>query len=106
VSPGEDGVVVLTLHNMSDYTFNLSPCVGALADDPGVTDIYGSTRGYNPWPKYFGIGANQSLDFQAHFHLDSSIAPGTVIHFMAWVDLQNAGCVNGQEIFLTLTVAP
>jgi hypothetical protein len=105
VSPGEDASVVITLLNTADKTFN-SPCVGLLADDPAVSDIHGSTGDYNPWTNYFGILADQHLDFKTNFHLDVSIAPGTVIHFVAWTTLQTAGCANGNEVMVTFEVAP
>lgn len=105
VSPGEDAKVVLTLHNTASQTFD-SPCVGLLADSPAISHLRGDSGDYNPWPKYFAILADQSLDFRASFHVDERATPGTVIHFVAWVTLQTAGCTNGNEIELSLEVAP
>ncbi len=83
----------------------LASSPGETPSFPGITDVRGDDRTMNPWTNYFGINPGASLDFRASFHLDASVAPGTRIHFVIWVDSQGAGCTNGNDAQLTLTVA-
>jgi hypothetical protein len=96
VSPGEEASVVIVMRNdgADDYNF---PCVGLLADNPAVTIIGGEARDNPAW-NFFGIGGGQSLEVTMSFRCGESIAPGTTVHFVAWLDVLKAGCTNGNEI--------
>jgi hypothetical protein len=96
VSPGEEASVRIGIRNDGTVSVNY-PCVGLLADDPAVTIIGGEAH-QNPEWDFFAIPPGEMLELVMSFSFGASMLPGTTVRFVAWLDVLNSGCTNGNEI--------
>ena len=102
VSPGEEGRLVFTVHNVGPDAFVAGTCVGVLGATPGLTVL----ESYNPSPHFFGVAAGQDAKMKMRFRVEPEVAPGSHIPLLAWLDVQAALCPNGDELRFELVVAP
>jgi hypothetical protein len=94
VSPGSRVAVNLILTN-GDTVSHSYPCVGIVSDNPAAL-----VRDPNPGWSLFGIEAGASVTvLGGTVDVAASIAPGTVVHFTAWVSVKNAECMGNTFSF-------
>jgi hypothetical protein len=99
VARGRSGTIEVLLANPTSQGFGY-PCVGFAADNAGVS--FGSD---NPSWFLYAIVAGASATFGTSVNFSSSIPPGTVVHFTAWIDVLHAGCTNGTQLQWDVTVS-
>jgi hypothetical protein len=101
-SPGEEGRLAFSVHNVGPDPFVAGTCVGVLGATPGLTVL----ESYNPSPQLFGVSAGKDAKMKMRFRVEPDVAPGSQIPLLAWLDVQAALCPNGDELRFELLVAP
>jgi hypothetical protein len=94
VSPGEEVRVDVSYVLSGENDFNVYPCAGIMADHPDVAFPDGD------WPNHsvaYSIAPGGTLGTSKPVTFASSMAPGTVVHFITWVTAQGSNCIRSVE---------
>jgi hypothetical protein len=98
VWPGQTATIEVQVVNTGSQASG-GPCIGVATDNP-----LASVLPPNPSWELFTVLPGAQGTLRAGVRFDASIPAWTIVHLTIWIDLVNAGCVNGPAVPIDVLV--